>query len=281
MGICTWDPTTLNELDQMVQILSEFYGPKVHDVVTPKSLDTPNPELRNVKMLKWLPPPWPQPYSKSASCFATLGFSMQSAPAPCHQDFWNVEPRNLKCGNPPPKGFSGSYCFSSNGSWHFTLLRWSVSTIHFNSSTMPPLRVYPPRIFPWYYDQWLYALLIQQYLLLLPEHVLPPFLLKYFQSFKGLNLFFLYELNYLGYHLRSRNSTPLKLCSLWNLKIFHDLCTPCRVPAHNCDIHLEIYLPESLGDSPFCVPKREIRCPPDDLLLKPSLLSSTKYSLTL
>jgi hypothetical protein len=37
-----------------------------------------------------------------------------------------------------------------------------------------------------------------------------------------------------------------------NLKRFHDLCTPCKVPAHNCVICPELYLPEPLGDSPFC-----------------------------
>jgi hypothetical protein len=47
-----------------------------------------------------LPEPWkfemPKFHSKDTLCFVTSGFSMQRASAPCHQNFWNAEPRNTK-----------------------------------------------------------------------------------------------------------------------------------------------------------------------------------------
>jgi hypothetical protein len=104
----------------MVQILSEFRELEVHDAVTPKSLVAPNPELRNVEMPKWaqrrLTPDqtsvhvvassMTMPFSKNTSCFMNLGFSMQSAPAPCHQDCRNDEPQNAEMSKFHSKGES-------------------------------------------------------------------------------------------------------------------------------------------------------------------------------
>jgi hypothetical protein len=51
------------------------------------------PKCRNVEMAA---SSVTTPCSKNTSHFMTLGFSMQSAPAPCHRDCRNSEPRNAR-----------------------------------------------------------------------------------------------------------------------------------------------------------------------------------------
>jgi hypothetical protein len=73
-------------------------------------------------------------HSKDTSCFATSGFSVQSAPAPCHQDFRNVEPRYAEMSMFHTKGTSR---FMTSG---FSMLRSRFLVIRFPVCRTPKYR---------------------------------------------------------------------------------------------------------------------------------------------
>jgi hypothetical protein len=82
------------------------------------------------------------PCSKNTSCFTTLGFSMQSAPSPCHQDCRNVEPQNVKISKSHSKGFQRLLLLLIQGVTTFHTSPQSVSTIRLSSSPTQPPRGY-------------------------------------------------------------------------------------------------------------------------------------------
>jgi hypothetical protein len=126
---------------------------------------------------------------------ATAGFSTQSTPAPCHQNFQNVEPRNAEMPKFHSKGES-TVPVASQGllandlapSFYYLDV---TSTVQIQPSIADPIVVVAPSEL---------------------SHLLSD--LEKFQVFKGLDLFSLCELNSFGYRLHSRNAIPPELCQL-------------------------------------------------------------------
>jgi hypothetical protein len=77
-------------------------------------------------------------HSKDTSHFTTSGFSVQSAPAPCHQGFRNVEPRNAEMSMFLTKGTSRftTWGFQCQGSRSFVIEISVCRTLKYQNFTL-------------------------------------------------------------------------------------------------------------------------------------------------